>query len=428
MTMSQAGLYRDEQRRRDVRRSGLNGISDVEVGAGLRTLTVRLFKSPTVDIGPQNIRIDGGARVRDIVATAVRSESDAVDSPGCIVVSLNKVGDFSTYTLRLVQADEGRPAEQPLPNFDPICSMAEFRFRDAAADLDCSPKPAPDEPKRAEPDINYLAKDYASFRQLAMDRLSLVMPDWRETHLPDLGVAIVEVLAYVGDHLSYQQDAVATEAYLETARQRISVRRHARLVDYAIHEGCNARTWIQIATKADFTINAHEMRFVSDCPGGTAANASAAGEKIDWAAGLPLDSSAVGEDAFANIPPGSYTCFEPVSGSPVRLYAAHNRISFHAWGSARFGLSEGATGATLRDDWEPQVGDAASGSGSPAGVIRQAGAGASSSTSACSAASLAAPRRGRPAAVKGSAQRSDAEDRGRRSSASSRCAADAGAD
>ena len=73
------------------------------------------------------------------------------------------------------------------------------------------------------------------------------MPEWRERHVPDIGITLVELLAYVGDHLSYYQDAVATEAYLGTARQRISVRRHARLVDYQMHEGCNARAWVTIA-------------------------------------------------------------------------------------------------------------------------------------------------------------------------------------
>ena len=37
---------------------------------------------------------------------------------------------------------------------------------------------------------------------------------------------MVELLAFVGDYLSYQQDAIATEAYLGTARRRVSVRRH----------------------------------------------------------------------------------------------------------------------------------------------------------------------------------------------------------
>ena len=82
------------------------------------------------------------------------------------------------------------------------------------------------------------------------------MPDWRERHVPDLGIALVELLAYVGDHLSYYQDAVATEAYLDTARQRISVRRHARLVDYPMHEGCNARAWVFVDDRAP----THDLR------------------------------------------------------------------------------------------------------------------------------------------------------------------------
>ena len=59
-------------------------------------------------------------------------------------------------------------------------------------------------------------------------------------------MTLVELLAYVGDSLSYQQDAAATEAYLGTARLRTSVRRHARLIDYKMHDGCNARVFVQV--------------------------------------------------------------------------------------------------------------------------------------------------------------------------------------
>ena len=79
-----------------------------------------------------------------------------------------------------------------------------------------------------------------------LDRLALLVPDWRERNAADVGIALVELLAYVGDHLSYQQDAVATEAYLGTARRRVSSRRHARLVDYLMHDGCNARAWVHV--------------------------------------------------------------------------------------------------------------------------------------------------------------------------------------
>ena len=58
------------------------------------------------------------------------------------------------------------------------------------------------------------------------------------------------MLAYAGDHLSYFLDAVGTEAYLATARSRTSVRRHARLRDYSMHEGANARTYVTFAVEA----------------------------------------------------------------------------------------------------------------------------------------------------------------------------------
>lgn len=116
-----------------------------------------------------------------------------------------------------------------------------------------------------KPSIDYMAKDYASFRQLMLDRLAATLPGWQERHAPDLGIALVELLAYAADYLSYYQDAVATEAYLGTARQRISVRRHAQLLDYHLHEGCNARVWVhcQVAGDASAQLDLSKISFVA---------------------------------------------------------------------------------------------------------------------------------------------------------------------
>ena len=84
--------------------------------------------------------------------------------------------------------------------------------------------------------------------------MALLLPDWRERNPADLGITLVELLAYVGDQLSYQQDAVATEAYLNSARKRVSLQRHARLVDYFVHNGTNARVWVQLTSEADLVI------------------------------------------------------------------------------------------------------------------------------------------------------------------------------
>lgn len=100
-------------------------------------------------------------------------------------------------------------------------------------------------------DVHFLARDYAAFRTLMLDDLAANSSDAIVQHPANIDVALVEVLAYVADYLSYYQDAVATEAYLETARRRISVRRHARLLDYPLDEGCNARTWVHLQTATD---------------------------------------------------------------------------------------------------------------------------------------------------------------------------------
>src|SRR5208337_1380698 len=153
-----------------------------------------------------------------------------------LVVRTDKAGDFSPYTLRLVN-----DVTEALAGFDPQLAEIAFSFKvECGPDFDCAPMAdcAPETP--TPPPINYLAKDYGSFRTLLLDRLRQLMPSWQGASEADIGVVLAELIAYVGDQLSYQQDAVATEAYLGTARSRISLRRHARLVDYRISEGCNA--------------------------------------------------------------------------------------------------------------------------------------------------------------------------------------------
>ena len=155
--------------------------------------------------------------------------------------------------------------------------------------------------------------------------------------MPDLGVAIVELLAYVGDYLSYYQDAVATEAYLGTARERISVRRHARLVDYVLHEGCNARAWVQIVVSGKVPLQPAQIGFV------TGANGA-----------LGAQPSQLRIDQLQRIPAGDYEYFEPLVRDGKReleFREAHNRILFYTWGRHQCCLLAGSTRVTLRDDW-----------------------------------------------------------------------------
>ena len=172
-----------------------------------------------------NVRIEGGERIPDICRDE-RRPSMRQDAE-LLHVELDQPGDFSH--LHAAPGAERRTTCAPPAIIDPLLAAVEFSFKvDCPSDFDCQPRcdcpPAPLD----EPEIDYLAKDYASFRRLMLDRMAALMPEWRERNPADLGITLVELLAYVGDHLSYQQDAVATEAYLGTARRRVSVRRHAR--------------------------------------------------------------------------------------------------------------------------------------------------------------------------------------------------------
>jgi hypothetical protein len=169
-----------------------------------------------------------------------------------------------------------------------------------------------------------------------LDRMALLMPDWKERHVPDVGIALVELLAYTGDHLSYYQDAVATEAYLDTARQRVSVRRHAHLVDYRMHEGNNARAWVFLHTDRDRKLDPKNIYLIT-------------GQLLE------LEGRVLSEDDLNNITPSQYEVFEPLvedQDIPIKLHLAHNQIPFYTWGDSECCLPKGATQVTLKDAWK----------------------------------------------------------------------------
>jgi hypothetical protein len=111
-----------------------------------------------------------------------------------------KNGDFSTYRLSL---QESATSSQPPANFDPQLSAVDFSFKvECPEEFDCQTEKICPPEAQEQPEISYLAKDYASFRQLMLDRLSVLMPQWQERNPADVGVTLVELLAYVGDLVS----------------------------------------------------------------------------------------------------------------------------------------------------------------------------------------------------------------------------------
>lgn len=331
--------------RRDKLRAGgtLNGIDYVEVGDDGTSLCVHLFGAIPPGLGVANVRISGGDRITGLRVLSVNPELEPdLHDDACLRVQLDHEGDHTAYCLCLVDTASGNePASwRAYPGFDPRYACATLHFRlDCAKTLDCADEAPCVSPPAPAPEIDYLAKDYASFRQLFLDRLALDMPAWQERHVPDLGIALVETLAYTADQLSYYQDAVATEAYLGTARRRISVRRHARLIDYRMHEGCNARALVTLASSNDLSLELANLLLLVPPPG--------QGDPTPGIIDATKLAAARAQGALIYEP-------MPLDGaSTFDVVAAHSAIRLHTWGDEMCCLPRGSTKATLVDTPPP---------------------------------------------------------------------------
>lgn len=311
-----------------------NGIEYLEVVHGQPRLVLHfvhnLSDAPAAPLTAAHVEIRGGVRVRDPKVLGVSASGRQ------LAVELDSIGDFSSYRLRLV-ASAGSDA--PPAGIDPALAEIAFSFKvDCPSDFDCRTDTACARETLPTPDIDYLARDYPSFRRLVLDRLSVLMPGWKERSPADLLVTLSEALAFRADEIAYLQDAVATEAYLGTARQRISVRRHTRLLDHVLHEGHNARAWVAFEVSA--LANGQQL---AACDPDTGLDGTLLLTRRDQ---QPV-RLATREQGEALVDAGAQP-FELVT--PVRLHSAHNDLRFFTWSDDACCLPRGATRAFLRDD------------------------------------------------------------------------------
>jgi hypothetical protein len=200
-------------------------VTPADILSGLTSEQVSIYPAQT---GPDQEII--------AVSTLQWIESDTV-----LELVVERPGGFANYILSI---DDERVDGQ----FNDIT----FSFKaNCESHLDCK-QPDHDCPDEAEVDfpVDYEARDFWSLRRALTDFAALRYPDWQDRLEADAGMMLLEVMSALGDELGYYQDRVAREAYLETATQRRSLRHHARLVDYEMHEGLAAATWLDISVKA----------------------------------------------------------------------------------------------------------------------------------------------------------------------------------
>ncbi len=200
--------------------------------------------------------LSGGSRLRAgdangqvQVDSSIAPTIPAIDQPDSaqpiLILRVKPIGDYSTYTLGVMAASSASAV------FDPLFAELNFKFRPGCFNANCAPEwetsPAP----LAEPSIDYLAKDYESFRLTMISAMIERVPEWQPTSEADLDVALLELFSAAADELSDYQDRVMNEAFLAACRKRVSLARHARLMDYHIHQGNQASTWLAIEIEHD---------------------------------------------------------------------------------------------------------------------------------------------------------------------------------
>ena len=83
------------------------------------------------------------------------------------------------------------------------------------------------------PEIDYTARDFEAIRAALVRHLQNFFPnDWQDFTESNLGTAIMELVAYVGDQLSFYLDRVANEMFLPTATTRESAIRLTALLGF----------------------------------------------------------------------------------------------------------------------------------------------------------------------------------------------------
>jgi len=223
----------------------LNGIDFVEIGSpDPRILYVHFLNNVALTGTVSNPRITGGETIPTVAVNTINDATDwSADAEGRPILTLTAavVGDFSFYTLSLTSTA-----------LDQFFSQSVFSFKvTCPSDLDCDAPgpPCPPIPGNPPP-VDYLAKDFLSFRQALMDFSALRYPAWQERAEADFGMMFLEALAGLADDLSYTQDRVAADATLETATERRSVVRQARLVDYEPRPATSSTVLLQFDVTA----------------------------------------------------------------------------------------------------------------------------------------------------------------------------------
>ena len=201
---------------------------------------------------------------------------------------------------------------------DPLLNALPFKFRPGCFNLSCTPGEKFKRPP-GEPEIDYLARDYDSFRHVLIAAMMRRVPGWSPTSEADLDEVLIDLIAADADEQADYHDRVMAERSIATARKRVSLARHARLMDYHVHQGNQASTWLAL-----------DVAGTADLPG-TPNDEFGVWTGRDW----------TDKDAVIFAIPREGTTWRR------RCFTELNQLRLYTWGNTVTALAEGSTEADL---------------------------------------------------------------------------------
>lgn len=194
-----------------------------------------------VNLAPDPVEFQAtitGTEDGSVIGIAMYAWVPVVDASGASRLTLRLVaeeeGDFQIYTLALSDT----PADGLASRLDRFCSELAFSFKQGCASpFDCEAGKECPEPGVDDYPVDYLARDFESFRQALLAFAADRYPDWDAAVPADFGGMMAELFAALGDEFSYIQDRFQREGYLATLSERRSFNQIARLVDYRLDPG-----------------------------------------------------------------------------------------------------------------------------------------------------------------------------------------------
>jgi hypothetical protein len=192
-----------------------------------------------------------------------------VDATGAARLTLTALaeleGGFQTYRLQVVDS----PADLGPPRIDPFCDALDFSFKQSCpSPFDCRPKHDCPPQEGVDFPVDYLARDFESFRAALSAYAAARYPDWKIDTPADFGAMVAELFAALGDEFAFIQDGYQREGYLETLRERRSFSQLARLLDYRPDPGQSASGMVAMRLYAGSTRPLGTLAVLTDVPAG----------------------------------------------------------------------------------------------------------------------------------------------------------------